>query len=495
MANDPSVSQRRYHPLIYIAPIVFLLALLGGSWLVAQSVVSARAGEARRVAFAATATSLALPTASFPPTPPQTIAPTLVLPATAVIPTVEDLHILATPVPQITLPPDAPPPMSLLPQHYQYDLVNFLVLGSDRLETTGSYRTDVMVIVSVNRTTQTVNLLSIPRDLYVYIPGWGMDRINTAELHQLQTKYSSHRLGLLAETIEYNLGIRIDHFARVDFTGFKALVDLLGGITVPVDCLVSGYRLASNGVDWVPFHLEPGIHHMDGSLALWYVRQRMDSSDFERNRRQQIVLRALWRQAASSDLPRNLPVIWDTLRQSLETDVMLDQALAFVPLVLGLDAARVESHFLGLDEVNLWRTPNGASVLVIDPEPFARTLNRFLTPPVENHLNGERATVSVLNASGLNGADLLAAAQLEWAGLLAFPQGPSSAPFAQTVVYDHTGQVKESSRGAIQTALGLSAADILLATDSAVTTDFTVVVGADYQSCQTSPWKPFSQPE
>ncbi len=448
------------------------------------------------MAFAATATALALPTSLPSPTPPESPAIVSISPtAIAVIPTVQDLHILATPTPAVTLPPDAPPPIGLLPQHFQYNLENFLILGSDRLETTGSYRTDAIVIASVNRSTQTVNLLSIPRDLYVYIPGWGMDRINTAELHQLQTKHANHRLGLLAETIEYNLGIRIDHFARVDFSGFKALIDLLGGITVPVDCPVSGYRPGPNGVDWVPFLLEPGIHHMDGSLALWYVRQRMDSSDFERNRRQQIMLRALWRQAISSDLPRTLPVIWDTLRQSIETDLSLDQALGYIPLVVGLDASRVESHFLGLDEVDLWRTPSGASVLVIDPEPFLRTLNRFLTPPVENQLNGERATVNVLNASGITDADQLAAAQLQWAGLLAIPQGMGSTPFAQTVVYDHTGQVKGSSRGAILTALGLTERDIVLASESAVPVDFTVVIGANYRSCLTSPWKPFPQPE
>jgi len=234
---------------------------------------------------------------------------------------------------------------------------------------------------------------------------------------------------------------------------------------------------------------------MDGSLALWYVRQRMDSSDFERNRRQQIALRALWRQAVNSDLPRSLPSIWDTLRQSVETDLTLDQALGYIPLVVGLDASRIESHFLGLDEVNLWRTPNGASVLVIDPEPLVLTLNRFLTPPVENQLNGERATINVLNASGIVDADQLAAAQLQWIGLIAIPQGTSNTPFERTVVYDHTGQVKGSSRGAIQTALGLANSEIHLASEYAETADFTVVIGANYQSCVTSPWKAFPQPE
>jgi LCP family protein required for cell wall assembly len=123
-----------------------------------------------------------------------------------------------------------------------YNLINILVLGSDRYSDQNSYRTDVIVIVSINQSSQTVSLLSIPRDLYVYIPGWGMERINAAELYQTQISTTRHPLGLLAETIEYNLGLRIDHLARVDFDRFEQLIDLLGGVDVPVDCAVSGFQ-------------------------------------------------------------------------------------------------------------------------------------------------------------------------------------------------------------------------------------------------------------
>ncbi len=456
--------------------------------------------EARRVAYAATATHITIPTATFTitPTDPPTSTP-------APLPTHEDLFILPTPTVLATLAPDAPPPATLFPQHSQYDLVNFLVLGSDRRSSGEAYRTDVILIISVNRTTQTVNVLSIPRDLYAYIPGWGMDRINTAELHQTQTRHTSHPLGLLAEAVEYNLGVQIDHLVRVDFAGFEQIVDLMGGITVPVDCPVAGYQLveASLGevpepageASWQSFTLQPGYHQMDGAMALWYVRQRIDSSDFDRNRRQQIVLRALWDKLRQSDVVGNLQQIWDLFSTAVETDLAFEEALAMVPLFLAIDATRIEGHYLGLDEVNLWQTPSGANVLVIDPVPFERTMLHFFTPPVGNRLVQEQASIEVLNASGIRYADQLAAARLQSQGLLAVAQGAAAVPATRTVVYDHTALVKGSSLTMIQSALNVSDNAVISAPDPGRTVDFTVVIGDNYQSCVTSPWIAFDQPE
>ncbi|GAB4527581.1 MAG: LCP family protein [Anaerolineae bacterium] len=464
----------------------------------------------RRVAYAATATRLAHSASAPSPTfaaatatPPPSPLPPSVTPV--FFPTSSDLHILPTPLPSVTLPPGAPPRATPHPRQFEYDLLNFLILGSDRNGGTGAYRTDAIVVVSVNRTTQTVNLLSIPRDLYVYIPGWGMDRINTAEVHQMQIQSTSHRLGLLAETIEYNLGITIHHLARVDFEGFRSLIDQLGGLDIPVDCAVSGYRLRSpelnpdEAANWDPFTLETGVHRLDGSLALWYVRQRMDSSDFERNRRQQIVLRALWHKIRENDLAQSLPLVWEQLNRMVETDLTLDEALGLLPLLLTLDESRVEGHFLGLDEVNLWQAPGGANVLVIDPIPFQATMQHFLTPPTQNRLAQERARVAVLNASSIGDADQLAAARLQWLGLVAVPQGMAGAGgagyFARTTIYDHTGRVKGSSLAAIQGALGVADSDVVSLPDPGRAVDFTVVVGQNYIPCVTSPWRPFPQPE
>lgn len=477
----------------YTVILIFIISVLTAAALAVVAVIrqsNTRAHiDQRRIAYAATATQMFSATEA--PVLPTTPAPTAPL-----IPTVVDLAILPTGTPTAPAEVGIPAPLGLLPEQNDYELVNFLLVGSDRRSPTRAYRTDVMLIMSVNWTTQTVSLLSIPRDLYVYVPGWGMDRINTAELHQTQLQTTHHRLGLLAETVEYNLGIRIDHIARIDFEAFETWVNLIGGITVPVDCPVSGYQLNEAETAWIPFVLEPGMHELGGELSLWYVRQRIDSSDFDRNRRQQIVLRAIWRKSINSDLASRIPELWGILTESIETDVTLDQALMYAPLFLQLDADKIESHFLGLDEVNLAQTSNGSSVLAIDPEPFLERLHHFLTPPTLNRLSGEQAVVEVVNASSTAEADQLAAAQLNWAGIVALAQGAVEPAIPRTTLYDYTGQVKGSSLTAIRTALGLADTDVLLAQPSSDTeAHFLLVLGENYTSCQTSPWRAFAQPE
>ncbi len=487
MTEQTRPRQRRYGCFL----LLFTLLLVLAGVKIFQQTAVVQGQESRRIAYAATATALAQPITPTTPLPQPTFTPIL-------IPTAQDLHILPTLPPTYLPSPDAPPPATLFP--HDGDLLNVLVLGSDRWGDQGAYRTDVIIVVSLNRTTQTISLLSIPRDLYVYIPGWGMDRINTAEIHQLQTHQSAHRLGLLAETIEYNLGVEIHHLARVDFDGFRTLIDRLGGLTVPVDCPVTGFRLQSPELDpnnlqnWAPFTLETGVHRMDGSLALWYVRQRTNSSDFERNRRQQIVLRALWGQLTNSNYIHDLPAIWEDLISLVETDLTLEDALSLLPLLLSLDASRVESHFLGLDEVNLAHSPGGASILVIDPEPFQATMQRFFTPPTQNQLVQELARVHVISASSVQDADRLAVARLEWAGFVATPQGRAGGQaFAQTTIYDHTGRAKGNSLRALQAVLGVSDEAVITAPEATRTADFTVIIGEDYTPCVTSAWRAFPQ--
>lgn len=479
----------RYIASLLILAVIFAIARIALSNRAAIQMI-----DQRRVSYAATATFVALPTTPVPQSSPTQIATAAI---TAVIPTVQDLAILPTPTATIGPGTAIPTQALLLPEQQEYELVNFLVLGSDQRSPTRAYRTDVILIVSVNWSTQTLNLLSVPRDLYVYVPGWGMDRINTAELHQTQTNHTNHRLGLLAEAVEYNLGIRIDHLARIDFDGFETVVDLFDGVTIPIDCPVSGYQPSADGSGWVPFTMEPGLQHLDGNMTLWYVRQRMDSSDFDRNRRQQIVLRALWRKVATSNLAIQLPDLWNSLTQYVETDLTLDQALMYVPMIMNLNPAKIESHFLGLDEVNLGQSPSGASILVVDPVPFARTLRHFLTPPVDSQLGSENARIEIINGSSIPNAEYLVAAQLEWAGVQAVVSSTSGQPGTpRTQLYDYTGQVKGSSIDAIRQTLQLTQSDVLLAAaDPGKTVDFTVVIGENYQSCTTSAWVAFPQPE
>src|SRR6185436_2117835 len=172
------------------------------------------------------------------------------------------------------------------------DIVNILLLGRDTDRTDRTYRTDVMIIASINKSANAVTLLTLPRDLFVYIPGWTMNRINTAAAHGDAIGYPGGGVALLEQTILYNLGIPIHGWARIDFDGFKEVVDILGGVDIPVSCEITECRLKSPGLDqqdsdnWELFTVTPGVWTMDGDMALWYARSRKRSSDFDRSRRQ-----------------------------------------------------------------------------------------------------------------------------------------------------------------------------------------------------------------
>jgi LCP family protein required for cell wall assembly len=201
-------------------------------------------------------------------------------------------------------PPYAPKPF---PDLTDNQTVTFALLGSDVRPGQTYFRTDTIIIAAVRPATGQVTLISVPRDLYVYIPTVGMDRINTAYEYGQMNKYPGGGAALLKYTFLYNLGIRIDHLAIVNFTVFTSIVNTLGGVDVPVYCAYTDWHLINPNYDptlvknWSLFTVGPGLVHMDGDLALWYARSREMSSDFDRGRRSQDVLRALYAQALKTD--------------------------------------------------------------------------------------------------------------------------------------------------------------------------------------------------
>ena len=146
--------------------------------------------------------------------------------------------------PTVAAPPSpdtsgvGPTPIPLLNDN---DTINFLLIGHDQ-GTPTSFRTDTLVAVILWPNDGQVSMISIPRDLWVYIPTVGMDRINTAYEYGIGN-YQGGGAALLRDTIAYNLGLRIDHMAMVDFSGFSRIVDTLGGIDVPVACPYTDWRL------------------------------------------------------------------------------------------------------------------------------------------------------------------------------------------------------------------------------------------------------------
>ncbi|MBZ0296665.1 MAG: LCP family protein, partial [Anaerolineae bacterium] len=258
------------------------------------------------------------------------------------------LLLMLSPVINIDALDEIPEPMPLADEQGR-DIVSFLLLGSDTTNPVNAGRTDVILVLLVDRSTSTISFLSIPRDFYAYIPEHGLNRINTAYGLGEHENGEGGGAKLLEETILYNLGIEIDYYARVDFNGFKTIIDAVGGVDMAVDCAIQDWRLREPDLDvnvednWELFTLPMGYHHMDGDLALWYVRSRRTSSDFDRGRRQQDMMRALWRRVNQLGLIQQLPDIWQQVTEMTQTDVTLPDLLGLVPVAANLDVSRMAS--------------------------------------------------------------------------------------------------------------------------------------------------------
>ncbi len=169
-----------------------------------------------------------------------------------------------------------------------------LLVGSDHRSTglVGA-RSDTIMLARVEPSRHRVALLSIPRDLYVAIPGHGHDRINMA------FEYGGERL--LTRVIRETFGVRIDHFFEVDFRGFKDIVGDLGGVWLPVDQRYFNKNVGTLSSNYANIDLQPGYQRLNGDQALAFARYRHGDNDFVRAARQQLLLRIVARDALGND--------------------------------------------------------------------------------------------------------------------------------------------------------------------------------------------------
>lgn len=374
-------------------------------------------------------------------------------------------------------------------------LMNIVLLGHDgELTDDGFVRTDTMIIVSINRSTNTVAMLSLPRDLYVYVPGWTMQRINVAYIHGETTGWTDGGFGLLRQTLFYNFGINVHYYAIVNLSGFKSIVDSVGGVQLTVDCAIEdlpligaqvpagAYRVNDEGYYVLPV----GAYDMDGAEALWYVRSRHNSSDFDRGRRQQQLLRAIYRTARDTGLLNNVIPLWNEAQQYLTTNMTLEDVLGLVPLALTIDSSRIENYRLVRTYHTVpWQAPDGSNVQIPVPDTIRELMQDFYTPPTENQLVLRQTAIHVYNASGNPGWDEVAAERLAWDGYFAVAMGdaPGGQLLDETVMIDYSGSAKGSSSPAIARVLNVRADQVSVQPTADRDAEFSVLVGRNYNSC------------
>jgi polyisoprenyl-teichoic acid--peptidoglycan teichoic acid transferase len=296
--------------------------------------------------------------ATVTPTPFQPLPPTPVY-----MPTATSTPTLIPSDTPVVLAPDSEQVISELSE--VPNQITILLLGSDKRPWGSGFRTDTIILAVLNMELGTVNLMSFPRDLFVDIPGWGQDRINTAWGHG---GFKS-----LAATMQRNFGVRPDHYVLLDFRSFKQIIDSLGGIDVDVEVPVSDYR----GGRWVT--IKKGLQHMNADVALWYVRTRKTTNDFHRNRRQQEVVRAIFEKMLTINGLLRIPEFYELYKNNVTTSLTWEDIRPWLPLAAKMtDSSALNHYYVGPNAAYDWITYSGAMVLIPQKDKINKIIQKAL---------------------------------------------------------------------------------------------------------------------
>jgi LCP family protein required for cell wall assembly len=285
--------------------------------------------------------------------------------------------------------------------------INVLLLGSDeRPDEGGAGLTDTMILVTLDQASQSIGMLSLPRDLWVPIPGLGTTaKINMAYGLGEQNGYPGGGPQLAKDTVSSFVGRPVDYFVRVNFVGFREIIDLIGGIEVNVPYTIHDeeYPTADYGIE--TFHLEAGLQQLDGETALKYARTRHGDDDYSRARRQQDIIRTIAKKVLDAgmipQLLANAPQLMVSTQNTIQTDIPIAAAVELAKLVN--NSALKETRQLVLDSRYGEETysSEGMWILMPDRGRVRTALEQFFTPGGESvaSANGASLRVEVLNGT------------------------------------------------------------------------------------------------
>ncbi len=205
-------------------------------------------------------------------------------------------------------------------------------------------RTDSLMLVSIDPASESIGLLSIPRDLWVRIPEQeSRDRINRAYFLG-ESRATGYGPRLLQQTVSWNFGMRVHNYVILNFQALIDIVDQLGGVEVSIDYTIEDARYPDMNYGYDPFYLPPGTHLLDGYDALRFARTRHGNNDVTRAERQQQVLQGLRERALGMnflELAARLPGILASLGEHVQTGLDLEEVVQLALLVKDFDAANI----------------------------------------------------------------------------------------------------------------------------------------------------------
>ncbi len=393
---------------------------------------------------------------------------------------------------------------TLDPEPYWPDTkrINILLLGIDQrsaLNDPGPFRTDTMMIVSIDPIRKTAGILSIPRDLWVSIPGFKQERINNANFLGDANGYPGGGPALAAETVHQVFGIPIDKYLLINFDVFTKLVTTLApdGVQVcPNEAIHDpNYPDASNGFITVDF--PAGCQVLDAEKLLQYARTRHGATDFDRAGRQQEVMRAVREKVLNvggvTQFVVQAPKLYSDLTGGFKTNLSLDEILGLGSLVTQIPKDNFHFGVMNYLYVDQAKTTTGDDVLILKTNAVRSLIQSVFNPEVSTSLSdlrsraeAEKATIVVFNntdTAGLAGKvrDWLAGKQVTITEVGNTPAATNT----NTIIRVYTGKLATGKY--LAALLGLSEDRIQTGGDGLTSKDVSIVVGPDIEPILSSP--------
>ena len=376
--------------------------------------------------------------------------------------------------------------------------LNVLLVGIDQRGNSATFNTDTLIVASVDPVNGTVTMFSIPRDTVDFpVPANAQRLYGTTYGNKINSYYASASrhpnlfpsgpMPALREMLGNFYGMKIDYSLMVNFSGFKEIVDALGGVRITARNPVSDDTYPITDGIHERIHILSGVHAMDGTEALIFARSRHGSSDFDRAARQQQVISAIRAQSDMAAISHNLPSLASALKGSLKSDFPQQDLPLLLDLISQIDAGSIRSivftppiyQTVGSDARGYIITPDIAKIR-------AAVLQAFTAQPTKaereaDAITREAARIWVLNGTGRKGEAGVLAAALARSGL------DASAPSAATpgeigllktrfIVYNGAEQRMPVTLALLERLLGLKAT---LIDDPTSAVDVQIITGAD----------------
>ncbi len=370
------------------------------------------------------------------------------------------------------------------------DRINVLILGQGGAGHEGAYLSDTIMLASLKPSTGQVALLSIPRDMIVKIPGYGFDRINTANAYGEKNGYPGGGAAFAARVLEDTLKQPINYYVRIDFNGFEQIIDEIGGIKVNIDRSFTDEQYPTEDGGYQTVSFEKGITTLSGKKALQYVRSRHapgELGDFSRARRQQKVIIALKDKLLTPiNLlnPSKLTGLYDKLNKHISTNIQLWEIPAFMNMAQNADFSSISFKILDDSPAGpLYATTTEGGAFVLAPKIADYSEIQFIANNLFtlNDIKLEDTSLAIQNGTtveglAINTAEIMRAFDFK----IAKVQNARSNNYQKTVLYDLTGNTKPSSKKFLEGTLRTKTQDTLpLGNDDLEGVDFLIILGLD----------------